>query len=88
MSAARANKSVEERITDIEDELAGLDQKFVEVNESINNVGDSLEGILELSDIINQINSRVSALENGQITLILTSMILRIHWLSLNQISQ
>jgi len=88
VSAARANKSVEERITDIEDELAGLDQKFVEVNESINNVGDSLEGILELSDIINQINSRVSALENGQITLILTSMILRIHWLSLNQISQ
>ncbi len=63
------NKSVEERITDIEDELVSLDQKLLGVNASINDVGTSLEGILALSTVVDQINSRVSALENGQITL-------------------
>ena len=46
-----------------------LDQRLVSVNASISSIDENLEGILELTDIIDQISSRLSALEGGQVTL-------------------
>jgi uncharacterized phage infection (PIP) family protein YhgE len=63
------NRSLEERITDLEDSMATLDQKLTGVNQSISVINENLEGILSLADVMNQISSRISTLENGQITL-------------------
>mgnify|MGYP006280656523 FL=1 len=63
------SKTVEERISDIEDNVSALDSKLSLVNESINVIDKNLEGILVLTDVVDRISDRVSALENGQINL-------------------
>ena len=63
------SKTVEERITDVEDSVATLDSKINAINDSISVIDENLNGILALTDIVNQISSKVSTLENGQITL-------------------
>jgi archaellum component FlaC len=63
------SKTIEERVTDIEDNVSAMDSKITGINQSIGVITDSLDGILALTDVINQVSSRVSALENGQITL-------------------
>ncbi len=63
------SKTVEERISDIEDNISALDSKLSSVNESINVIDENLEGILVLTDVVDRISDRVSALENGQINL-------------------
>jgi len=63
------NKTVEERIVDVEDNLVELDTRLVSVNESISSIDENLEGILALTDIVDEISSRLSALESGQVTL-------------------
>ncbi len=63
------NRSIEERITDLEDSMANLDQKLNSVNQSITAIDENLGGILALADIMSQISSRITTLENGQITL-------------------
>ena len=63
------SQTVEERIDDIEDNLVALDQRLVSVNESISSIDENLEGILALTDIVDSISSRLSALESGQVTL-------------------
>ena len=63
------NKTVEERIVDVEDNLVELDERLVSVNESISSIDENLEGILALTDIVDEISSRLSALESGQVTL-------------------
>lgn len=63
------NKTVEERIVDVESNLVELDERLVSVNESISSIDESLEGILALTDIVEVISSRLSALERGQVNL-------------------
>jgi prefoldin subunit 5 len=63
------SKTVEDRIEDVEDGIASLDQRILDMNDSIALINENLEGVLALSEAINQINSRVAALENVQITL-------------------
>ena len=63
------NKTVEERIVDVEENLVELDERLGSVNESISSIDENLEGILELTDIVDEISSRLSALEGGQVTL-------------------
>lgn len=63
------SKTVDERVTDIESNVSVLDSKIMGINQSIGVITDSLDGILALTDVINQVSIRVSALEKGQITL-------------------
>ena len=63
------NKTVEDRIEDIEGGITSLDQRILDMNDSIALINENLKGVLALSEAINQINSRVAALENGQVTL-------------------
>ena len=63
------NKTVEERVNDVENGVTALDEKIMSVNRSISEIDEGLEGVLALTDVIDQISGRVSALENGQITL-------------------
>ncbi|MCW4011815.1 MAG: hypothetical protein NWF07_02360 [Candidatus Bathyarchaeota archaeon] len=63
------SKTVEDRIGDIEGNITSLDQRILAVNDSIAVINENLEGILALTEVIDQINTRVAALENGQIGL-------------------
>ena len=63
------NKTIEERVVEIEDDLVALDQRLMSVNESISSIDESLEGILALTGIVDGLSSRLSALEGGQVTL-------------------
>ena len=61
--------TIEEQVTDIEESVAGLGIRLDSMNQSMSVIGDSLEGILALTDIIDGISERVTAIENGQVTL-------------------
>jgi len=63
------SKTVEDRIEDIEGNITSLDQRILDVNDNIAAINENLEGILALTEVVEDVSSRVSALENGQIGL-------------------
>jgi len=63
------SRTIKGQVTDIEEDLDELGIRLDFMNQSMSVIGDNLESILALTDIIDGISDRVSALENGQITL-------------------
>jgi chromosome segregation ATPase len=63
------NKTLEARIIDLEESMAILEQRLNGINHSISTVDNNFEEILAISDIMNQLSSRVSTIESSQITL-------------------
>lgn len=63
------SRTIEEQVTDIEEDVDELGIRLDSMNQSMSVIGDGLEGILALTDIINRISERVTAIENGQVTL-------------------
>ena len=63
------SRTIEGRVIDVEDNIGELGVMLDSMNQNITSLGDSLEDILALADIINGISDRVSALETGQVAL-------------------
>ncbi len=63
------SRTIEEQVTDIEEDVDELGVRLDSMNQSMTVIGDSLEGILALTDILDGISNRVTAIENGQVTL-------------------
>ncbi len=63
------SRTIEGRVIDVEDNIGELSIMLESMNQSITVLGDSLEGILALTDIIEEVSDRVTALENGQVIL-------------------
>ena len=63
------SRTIEGRVIDVEDNIGELGIMLESMNQSITVLGDSLEGILALTDIIEEVSDRVTALENGQVIL-------------------
>ena len=63
------SRTIEDRVSDIEGNVTLVGERLDSMNSSLGEIGDSLESILALSDLIQQISDRVSAVENGQVTL-------------------
>ena len=61
-------QTIEERVGGIEDNVNLIGVQLDEMNTSMSVIGDSLDSILALSDVIDQISTRVTALETGQVT--------------------
>ena len=65
----KRSKTVEERITGVEENMTAMDSRISNINQSISQIKDSLNGILALTNVVDQLSSRVSTLEKGQINL-------------------
>ena len=63
------SRTIEGRVIDVEDNIGELGVMLDSMNQNITSLGDSLEDILALADIINGISDRVNALETGQVAL-------------------
>ena len=63
------SRTIEGRVIDVEDNIGELGVMLDSMNQNITSLGDSLEDILALADIINGISDRVTALETGQVAL-------------------
>ncbi|MBT3283769.1 hypothetical protein HN807_00890 [Candidatus Bathyarchaeota archaeon] len=63
------SRTIEGQVMDVEEDVAGLGVSLDSMNRSIAVIGDSLEGILALTDIIDGVSDRVTTIENGQVTL-------------------
>jgi uncharacterized phage infection (PIP) family protein YhgE len=63
------SRTFEEQVADVEDSVDGLGVRLDSMNQSMVVIGDSLDGILALTEIIEGISERVTAIENGQVTL-------------------
>ncbi len=63
------SRTIEEQVADVEDSVDGLGVRLDSMNQSMVVIGDSLDGILALTEIIDGISERVTAIENGQVTL-------------------
>lgn len=63
------SRTIEEQVADVEDSVDGLGDRLDSMNQSMVVIGDSLDGILALTEIIEGISERVTAIENGQVTL-------------------
>ena len=63
------SRTIEGRVIDVEDNIGELGVMLESMNQNITRLGDSLEDILTLTDIINGVSDRVTALENGQVIL-------------------
>ena len=63
------SRTIEGRVIDVEDNIGELGIMLESMNQSITVIGDSLEGILALTGIIEEVSDRVTALENGQVIL-------------------
>ncbi len=61
-------QTIEERVGGIEDNVNLIRVQLDEMNSSMSVIGESLDGILALSDVIEQISARVTAVETGQVT--------------------
>jgi hypothetical protein len=61
-------QTIEERVGGIEDNVNLIGVQLDEMNTSMSVIGDSLDSILALSDVIDQISARVTAIETGQVT--------------------
>lgn len=62
------SQTIEERVGGIEDNVNLIGVQIDEMNTSMAVIGDSLDEILALSDVIEQISVRVTAIEIGQVT--------------------
>lgn len=63
------SRTIEGRVIDVEDNIGELGVMLESMNQNITSLGESLEDILALADIINGVADRVTALETGQIAL-------------------
>ena len=63
------SRTIEEQVADVEDSVDGLGVRLDSMDQSMVVIGDSLDGILALTEIIDGISERVTAIENGQVTL-------------------
>ena len=63
------SRTIEGRVIDVEDNIGELGVMMESMNQNITSLGDSLEDILTLAEIINGISDRVTALETGQVAL-------------------
>jgi len=63
------SRTIEEQVADVEDSVDGLGGRLDSMNQSMVVIGDSLDGILALTEVIEGISERVTAIENGQVTL-------------------
>jgi len=63
------SRTIEEQVADVEDSVDGMGVRLDSMNQSMVVIGDSLDGILALTEIIEGISERVTAIENGQVTL-------------------
>ncbi len=63
------SRTIEGQVMDVEEDVGELGVRIDSLNRSMAAIGDSLEGILALTDIIDGISSRVTTIENGQVTL-------------------
>ena len=61
------SRTIEGRVIDVEDNIGELGVMLDSMNQNITSLGDSLEDILALADIINGISDRVTALETGHV---------------------
>ena len=62
-------RTIEGRVIDVEDNIGELGVMLESMNHNITVLGDNLESILVLSDLIDGVSDRVTALENGQVIL-------------------
>jgi len=63
------SRTIEEQVADVDDSVDGLGVRLDSMNQSMVVIGDSLDGILALTEVIEGISERVTAIENGQVTL-------------------
>jgi len=63
------SRTIEGRVIDVEDNIGELGVMLESMNQNVTSLGESLEDILTLADIINGISDRVTALETGQVAL-------------------
>ncbi len=63
------SRTIEGQVMDIEEDVDELGVRLDSMNQSMSVIEGSLEGILALTDIIDGISDRVTAIENGQVTL-------------------
>jgi len=63
------SRTIEGQVMDVEEDVTGIGVRLDSLNQSMAEIGDSLEGILALTDIIDGISNRVTTIENGQVTL-------------------
>lgn len=63
------SRTIEEQVANVEDSVDGIGVRLDSMNQSMVVIGDSLDGILVLTEIIEGISERVTAIENGQVTL-------------------
>jgi uncharacterized phage infection (PIP) family protein YhgE len=63
------SRTIEEQVADVEDSVDGLGVRLDSMNQSMVVIGASLDGILTLTEVIEGISERVTAIENGQVTL-------------------
>ncbi len=63
------NKSLDERVSSISANITHLGKILDNYNQSMITVGESLEEILTLADVVQQLSTRVTAVESGQVTL-------------------
>ena len=64
----KRTQTIEERVGGIEDNVNLIGVQLDEMNTSMSVIGDSLDSILALSDVIDQVSTRVTAIETGQVT--------------------
>jgi hypothetical protein len=62
------SQTFEERVGGIEGNVTLIGVQLTKLNTSMAIIGESMEGIIALSDVIEQISERVSAIETGQVT--------------------
>ncbi len=62
-------RTIEGRVIDVEDNIGELGVMLESMNHNITVLGDNLESILALADLIDGVSNRVTALENGQVIL-------------------
>lgn len=62
-------RTIEGRVIDVEDNIGELGVMLESMNHNITVLGDNLESILALADLIDGVSDRVTALENGQVIL-------------------
>lgn len=63
------SRTIEGQVMDIKEDVDELGIRLDSMNQSMSVIGGSLESILALTDIIDGISDRVTAIENGQVTL-------------------
>jgi len=61
------SRTIEGRVVDVEDSVDEIGVRLNSMDHLISDMGDILEGMLDLTDIIDGVSDRVTALETGQV---------------------